>query len=506
MDLIRRNGLNSMYIRRVVYNQAKKVLRFKMISDRIRLDNTSKKQAERFSPEMISSTMTKSLAGKLVPAILSVMAWAWELPAEAVAPRPNVLFLFADDMRADTIAALGDKVAKTPTLDSLVQRGFTMRNAYCMGGNSGAVCTPSRNMMLSGNAYFRWKEFKPPQGQKGAISPGDGPNFPLSMAAAGYETFHHGKRGNTAPLIQAKFEHNKYLENDQTERKTGEPGKVIADSAIDFLKTRSNQKPFFMYLAFGNPHDPRVADKKYLDQIDASKIELPANFLPQHPFDNGDLKVRDEQLAPTPRPPGVIKQQWHEYYAVQMAFDHHMGRILEHLKASGQLDNTLIVFSADQGVALGSHGLLGKQNLYDPSMKSPLIFAGPGVPKGHSDALLYLFDIYPTVCELVGAEAPKGIDGRSFANVISGKSTQHREALLLAYLNVQRAVVTPHDKLIQYPKVRITQLFNRKTDPLEMKNLFEDPDEFDRWQDLFRKMEDLQDKFGDDLPLNRPMN
>ena len=189
---------------------------------------------------------------------------------EGQVPSANVLFLFADDMRADTIAALGDKVARTPTLDALVQRGFTMKNAYCMGGNSGAVCSPSRNMMLSGNAYFRWKDFKPPQGQKGAISPGDGPNFPLSMAAAGYETFHHGKRGNTAPLIQAKFEHNRYLENDQTERKTGEPGKVIADSAIDFLKTRSNQKPFFMYLAFGNPHDPRVADKKYLDQIDAS--------------------------------------------------------------------------------------------------------------------------------------------------------------------------------------------------------------------------------------------
>ncbi len=429
-----------------------------------------------------------------------------QIKAESLPGKPNVLFLFADDMRADTIAALGDKVAKTPNLDSLVNRGFTMKNAYCMGGNSGAVCTPSRNMMLSGNAYFRWKNFQPPQGPRGMWSPGDGPNFPISMNQGGYETFHHGKRGNTAPLIQAKFEHSKYLENDDKERKSGEPGREIADSAIDFLKTRSPQKPFFMYLAFGNPHDPRVADQKYLDQIDRSKIELPGNFLPQHPFDNGELVIRDEQLAPTPRPPDEIRNQWHAYYAVQMAFDFHMGRILDHLKASGQLDRTLIIFSADQGIALGSHGLLGKQNLYDHSMKSPLIFAGPGVSKGQSEALVYLFDIYPTVCDLVGTQLPKGIDGKSFVKVIEGGATDHREALLLAYRDIQRAVVTRHDKLIHYPKSKTTQLFNRKTDPLELKNLFSDPDEFDKWNDLFRKMEDLQRQFGDVLPLNAPGN
>ncbi len=107
------------------------------------------------------------------------------LPLVAVtvqaAPKPNVLFLFADDMRADSVAALGNPVVKTPTLDALVQRGFVMRNAYCFGGNSAAVCTPSRNMLLSGNAFFRWRDFQPPQGAKGMLAPGDGPNWPLSM-------------------------------------------------------------------------------------------------------------------------------------------------------------------------------------------------------------------------------------------------------------------------------------------------------------------------------------
>lgn len=421
-------------------------------------------------------------------------------------PRPNILFLFADDMRADTISALGDPAAVTPNLDALFRRGFRMTSAYCMGGNSGAVCTPSRNMLLSGNAFFRWKEYQPPQGPKGLWAPGDGPNFPLSLKNAGYETFHHGKRGNTAPLIQARFDHNLYLKNDETDRTCGEPGKEIADSAIEFLRTRTSAKPFFMYLAFGNPHDPRIADKKYMDAIDDSKIRIPANFLPEHPFDNGELKVRDELLAPHPRPIDVIRKQWHEYYAVQMALDHHMGRVIEHLKSAGTLDRTIVIFCADQGVALGSHGLLGKQNLYDPSMKVPLVFAGPGIPEGSSDALLYMFDIYPTVCEIVKTEIPSGIDGRSFASILRGESKSHREALMLAYRDVQRAIVTPHDKLIHYPQANKTQLFNRKTDPGEMRNMFEDPFEFDLWKDLFRRLEILQDEFGDDLDLKAPGN
>jgi arylsulfatase A-like enzyme len=186
--------------------------------------------------------------------------------------------------------------------------------------------------------------------------------------------------------------------------------------------------------------------------------------------------------------------------------DYHIGRILEQLKSSGLFENTIIVFSADQGIALGSHGLLGKQNLYDHSMKSPLILAGPGIRNGNSDALVHLFDIYPTVVDLVGEKPSEKIDGRSFKAVIDGKSTKHREMLMLAYRDVQRAIVTPHDKLIYYPKVRKTQLFNRKMDPNEMKNLFDDPDEFDKWKELFRQLEIMQDQYGDDLELNPPGN
>lgn len=417
--------------------------------------------------------------------------------------RPNILFLFADDMRADSIAALGDGIVKTPNLDSLVRRGFVFNNAYCLGGNVPAVCTPSRNMLLSGKVYFRWKDYAGPDtspAQKGLLAPGDAPNFPLSLEDAGYVTYHHGKRGNTATHIQAKFDFNKYID-ERFDRTSGEPGKLIADDAVAFLKERKTGKPFFMYLAFGNPHDPRVADRKYMDLYDRDKIPLPKNFLPEHPFDNGEMIVRDETLAPWPRAEADIRRHLHEYYAVITAMDEHIGRILQTLKELNLLDSTIIFFSADQGIAVGSHGLLGKQNLYDAAMKVPLFFAGPGVPKGKSEALVYLLDIYPAICDLVGASKPAGIDGVSFRPVIEGKAKAARRELFFAYRHLQRAYRDERWKLIRYPQVNVTQLFDLQTDPDEMRDLAGDPAQAKRVEQLLRRLEELQPKFGDDLPL-----
>jgi arylsulfatase A-like enzyme len=421
--------------------------------------------------------------------------------AASAATKPNVLFLFADDMRADSIAALGNPVVKTPNLDSIASRGFAFRNAFCLGGNSAAVCTPSRNMLLSGRAYFRWQNLTLPNGKKfGPMAPGDAPNFPLSMRAAGYETYHEGKKGNTAVNIQAKFEHNVYIE-ENADRASGEPGMEIADDVVAFLKAKKDERPFFMYLAFGNPHDPRVAAQKYLDLYDRAKIPLPPDYMPQHPFDNGEMTIRDEQLSPWPRTADEIRKSLHEYYAVITALDHHIGRILAMLKELGQLDNTIIVFSADQGIAIGSHGLLGKQNLYNSGMKVPLFFAGPGISKGESNAMVYLLDIYPTVCDLVGTQVPAGIDGISFKPVMDGKAPTTRDELFLSYQQVQRAVVADGWKLIRYPQINRSQLFNFMDDPYELKDVSADASQAGRIAGLMAKLEKWQKHYGDDLPL-----
>lgn len=411
--------------------------------------------------------------------------------SEVQTKRPNVLFLFVDDQRAEAIGALGHPVVKTPHLDKLVQSGFVFHNAYCLGSNSPAVCTPSRNMLLSGRAYFRWK---------GLQAPGDPPNFPLAMKDAGYDTYHHGKRSNTALQIQARFDHNEYV-NEHKERTSGQPGKVIADAGIQFLKRRNDGRPFFMYLAFEAPHDPRVAADEYLKLYDRDRIPLPKSYLPVHPFDNGEMLVRDEKLAPWPRTQAEIRRHLHEYYAVISGLDFHIGRVLQTLKDVGRHEDTIIIFSSDHGLAVGSHGLMGKQSLYEHSMKAPLIFAGPGIPKGRSDALVYLFDIFPTTCELVGAKVPPGLDGISLAPVIAGRSTGVRKTLFTAYGEVQRAVRDERWKLIRYPHINRTQLFDLRTDPDEQRDLANERAHAGQTERLLGVLADWQRQLGDTTPL-----
>ena len=430
--------------------------------------------------------------------MLGVGAAAMALPRGSAAmttpkKRPNVLFLFTDDQREDTVAALGNPHIITPNLDGLVKEGFAFTNAYCMGGNSAAVCLPSRKMTLRGRSWFSVDTVPP-----------NGPCFPATMNEAGYVTYHHGKRGNVDKWAHGFFDQSHYL-NDGVDRTSGYPGKPVADDAIAFLrehKKNDSGKPFFMYLAFGNPHDPRGAAKEYMDLYDPEKIPLPPNFLPFHPFNNGEMKIRDERLAPWPRTPEVIRKHLRDYYAVVTALDAQIGRILAALQEIGEYDNTIILFSSDQGIAIGSHGLMGKQNLYEHSMGAPLVFTGPGIPKGKSsDAFAYLFDIYPTVCELVGAETPKSLEGKSLAGIVQGTSAGVRDTILLAYKNVQRAVRRGQWKLIRYPEVNVTQLFDLEADPYETKNLADDPAQAERVKELMDVLAEEQKRFGDKAPL-----
>ncbi len=423
-------------------------------------------------------------------------ACCWEAVAARAEPadseRPNVLFLLADDMRADSIAALGNPDVKTPHLDALVRTGHVFTNAYCLGANQPAVCTPSRNMLLSGRAYFRWQ---------GPLAPADQPSLPRSFNERGYATYHHGKRGNTATAIQKLFAVDKYVD-DERDRRVGEPGREIVDGAIEYLRTRDAAQPFCMYLAFSNPHDPRVAAPAYRARYQAEELKLPENYLPQHPFDNGELEIRDERLAPWPRTEATIRSHLHDYYAVISGLDHHLGRLLAALDELNLRKNTIIVFSADHGLALGSHGLLGKQNLYEHSMKAPLVFTGPGVVPGKSAALVYLHDIYPTLCELTGAPAPSGLDGQSVAPLLRGEAMATRPTLFLAYRDRQRAVRNDRFKLIRYPQVDVTQLFDLENDPHETRNLAGDPPHRETLADLRHNLEAWQAQLGDTLAFD----
>lgn len=399
------------------------------------------------------------------------------------AEKPNILFLFADDQRADALGCSGNLYIKTPNIDQLAQTGIRFTNSYVMGGHHGAICAPSRAMLLSGKSLFHVYDVL--NGEQ---------TMPMYFANYGYETFGTGKWHNEKEAFEASFKKakNVFLGGMCDHfyvpcRDMGADGKLeapvkkgfstdlFAGAAIDFINEYAHGKkesPFFCYVAFTTPHDPRSPHPDYIGMYPDKSIPVPGNFKSLHPFAFDDLTVRDENLAPWPRTPEIIQKSLADYYALITHLDTKIGEIIAALKKNGLYENTIIVYAADNGLAIGSHGLLGKQNLYEHSMKVPLMISGPNIPRAKvTDALVYLFDLFPTLCDLCQLPAPQGIDGKDLAPVVNGKTKGVRNSLYTAYRNTVRAVRTDEWKLIRYPQRDFSQLFNLKNDQLEINNL-----------------------------------
>jgi arylsulfatase A-like enzyme len=259
-----------------------------------------------------------------------------------------------------------------------------------------------------------------------------------------------------------------------------------------------------MYLAPPVPHDPRLAPAEFVSLYDPGKITLSKNFMPQHPFDNGELRIRDEMLAAFPRTPQEMRQHLADYYATISHMDYEVGRILGVVNERGWSDNTIVIFSSDQGLAVGGrHGLMGKQNLYE-HVKPPLVFAGPGIPHGRSEALVYLYDLFPTICELAGASVPAVVEGKSLLPVIHGRQAKVRDWLLGAYKDCQRMVRDERWKLLAYNAsgVKNTQLFDLANDPDELNNLAADPKYATERTRLEKLLAQERKEFGDPIDFD----
>ena len=424
---------------------------------------------------------------------------------------PNIVFIFADDQRADTIAALGNPVIKTPNLDRLVKRGVAFTRAYMQGGNQGATCVPSRAMLLSGRSLAQIDEKLLKH-----------KTWPHAFGAAGYATFAAGKWHNGPPSIPKSFQQAKALfvggmanplkapTSDMLPTGKLTPSKIspkhlceeATDETLAFLKSQDGKQPFFSYLAFDGPHDPHIVPEGFPIDYAPASIPLPPNFLPQHPFDNGQMVIRDEQLMKWPRPEADVKTMLAEYYRYISFLDVQVGRVLDAVDASPYAANTIIVYAADSGVARGSHGLIGKQNLYEHSMRVPLIVAGPGIAADkRSEAMCYLFDVLPTLGKLCGVTTPPGSNGREFAAVLKDPSQSARPFLMFGYRSIQKALSDGRWKLIRYPHVDRTQLFDLQADPYETKDLSTLPEHAERIKEMLAKLAAEMKADGDNDPL-----
>jgi arylsulfatase A-like enzyme len=414
--------------------------------------------------------------------------------------RPNFLLLFADDQRFDTIGALGNAEIRTPNLDRLVRRGTSFTHAQIMGGTVAAVCAPSRAMLWTGQSLFHVTDSIVQPENAGARTRRPFVLLGEYLRVNGYSTFGTGKWHNGEKLYArcftggeniffggmcdhlkvpvAPFDPSGMYPMDQ--RSTGGEfsSELFAGSAVRFLEKHRGSDPFFAYVGFTAPHDPRMAPKSYADLYPPARMRVPPNFLPRHPFDNGELKIRDEQLAPWPRTPEVVRENLAAYYAMITHLDAQIGRVLDALERGPHAANTIVIFAADNGLAVGQHGLMGKQNLYDHSVRVPLILAGCGIPRSHrTDALCYLHDLFPTICDLAGLPRPPAVESASLLPLIKQRATQVRDSVFGGYRDVQRSVRTAEWKLIVYNvgSRRTLQLFDLREDPWEIRNLAGDP-------------------------------
>jgi len=450
----------------------------------------------------------------------------------AAAPRPNILFLLADDMRPDCIRALGHPVIETPHLDALVREGTAFTRAVA----AYPICHVSRAEILSGTSAFRngvqyrGKDIDP------ALK-----TWAATMRAAGYHTWYSGKWHNDGQPTSRGYEATGGLyssggggpdkrSRDDYRDHAGRPatgytgwtiktddGKVelekgigltpitdrhIADGAIGLIK-RKPSKPFFLHVNFTAPHDPRFFPPGHEKRYDPAKLPLPPSYRPQHPFDHGNLNGRDEVLLTKPLVESEFRAELAAYYAEISHLDEQVGRIVAALRETGQLDNTVIIFSSDQGLALGSHGLTGKQNLYEHTFRVPFIFRGPGIPRGQTNrADAYLRDVFPTVCDFAGVKIPDTVQARSLAPLFSGKAKYVHDFVVGYFTDTQRAIRDGDWKLICYPKASRWQLFNLEADPHELRDLAVDFNSLGEYEQTVPKFSDLRHKLVNWLTAN----
>jgi arylsulfatase A-like enzyme len=448
--------------------------------------------------------------------------------------RPNFLFFIADDLTFRVLQSPVHAEVKTPHLDRLAESGCSFTHCFHQGSWSGAVCVPSRTMLNTGLSTFKAENSIPANESFAYLTWGQ------TFRKAGYDTFITGKWHLDAVSLQRSFAEqaavapgflpttkdvyerpaagnnwnpadeslaghwlHTEVANNETRPQIKHSSSVYADAAAEYLKTKAatRQTPFFMYVGFNAPHDPRQAPQKFLDLYPLEQVKVPPNYLPSQPFDEDLPNDRDEMLAPFPRTEFVVKTHRREYYAIISHMDEQVGRVLAALEASGKAKNTYVIFTADHGLAVGEHGLMGKQNQYECTMRVPMLMRGPGIKAGKKvDELVYQHCMFATTCELAGIPVPSHVEFASLTPMLTDDEPKPMYDAVFGWLMaVQRSVRTKKYRLIFYPRLSRYQLFDMQMDPWEMVDLQSDPKFASVLEEMKGRLGTLQRRLGDPM-------
>ncbi len=466
------------------------------------------------------------------------------LAASALAAdRPNVVFILTDDQRWDAMGCAGHPHLKTPHIDRLAAEGLHFKNHFC----TTSLCSPSRASILSGlyaHAHGVVNNF--------TDYPKDLPSFPRTLKAAGYETAYIGKwhMGEDNDEKRPGFDYfvthkgqGKYFDtefNVDGDRRVipGYYTGVVTDLALDWLRARKGDHPFLLMLGHKAPHSFYTPEPKYTNAFQNVAIPYPDTAF--HLDDKPDwIKLRLttwhgiygplfdwRKDFPDTRPEGVtaFENMTRAYWATLLSVDDSVGRICGYLRDRRILDQTLVIFTADNGLLNGEHGMVDKRTMHEPSIRIPLVVRYPGLTPPASpksiDAMTLTLDLAPTILDVCGAPPLPKTHGRSWRALASGAGDpswrtrwyyEYNYEKQFPYTPNVRGIRTDAWKYIRYPHGdgspdrHKAELYDLAHDPGETKNLIDDPAQANRAQDLRAELDRLIREAGatpDTMPLD----
>ena len=489
------------------------------------------------------------------------------IQAQSPVKSPNILYIMSDDHAYQAVSAYGHGLNQTPNIDRIANEGMRFNNCFVTNSISG----PSRACILTGK--FSHKNGFYDNGGKTTFD-GSQQTLPKLMQAGGYHTGIVGKwhlRSTPTGFDFYSIHYNQgdyynpdFMENGEKRvHYEGYATDLTADNAIKFLKDCDEEKPFFLMMHFKAPHRSWMPALSKLSMYEDVTFPIPETFYDKYEgriaaqqqlmridecmtlgedlktYGAWDAKVPTEFKRMTPeqraewdktynpiikdfaakQPEGNELAEWkfqrymRDYLKCISSVDDNIGRVLNYLEQMGELDNTIIIYTSDQGFYLGEHGWFDKRFMYEESLKTPFVIRYPKVisPNGVTDAMIQNIDFAPALLDLAGLPVPDDIQGESFKAVLTGEKQTAKDALYYHYyeypvphaVKKHYGVRTDRYKLIHfYNDIDEWEFFDLKTDPNELHNLINDPAQAENIQTLKKKLAELQVKYEDTDPAS----